>query len=79
MQEDLPSLTGHWRQKLCSCSMWRSDHVRLKKMAKRKTKPIAGARHVILQLSEPHHPDTKNKDIQEEGEGVTQVKRQKPA
>ena len=42
-----------------------------KQTTKWKITPIAGARPVPLQSAEPHHPDMKNKDSSEKGEGVT--------
>ena len=50
-----------------------------KQTAKWKITPIAGARPVPLQSTETHHPNIKNNDSREKGEGVTQVKRKKPA
>ena len=42
-----------------------------RQMAKWKTMPTAGARHVPLHSSDPHHPDTKNNGSQEKGRGAS--------
>ena len=45
----------------------KTERREIRQTAKQKTTPTAGARHVPLQSSEPHHPDTKNNGSREKG------------